>query len=207
MEDKRVKFNNKKERQRFFNELKEKLRCITYKQLAKKLKITEGNLKQWKSGARSIPFSLIQEWANLASIALSKYKTRTLSIKSMLKNASRRGVRKLKKKYGNEWMKKLGKRGRKGLQKLLETNPKIYKKWRESIKKSLEVKFGPEWYKIIGQKGGRKSVKSTSPSKLRERLKKAFRKSFSFRIKYGELNLRSYPAKSGKIPNKQTNTI
>lgn len=192
MEDKRVKFIKRWERKNFFKELTIKLQCKNYKELAKRLKIKEGSLKQWKSGTRSIPFTLIQSWANLARINLNRYETRIFSIKQKLKNASERGIRKLKKKYGNNWMKKLGKRGRRSLERLLETDPAIYKKWRESIAKSLIAEFGPECYKIIGRKGGRKSIKSIPPNKLKKRLKKAFRKSFRFRLKYGKLNLRSY---------------
>ena len=191
MEDKRIEFINKRERQKFFKDLAIKLQCRNYKQLAKKLKINDDSLKQWRSGTRSIPFSLIQDWVNWTGINLNEYEIKTFSIKQILKNASKKGIQKLKNKYGKNWMKKLGKQGRESLQKLLK-NPLIYKKWRESIKKSLIAKFGPEYYKIIGQKGGRKSIKSISPNKLKRQLKKAFRKSFKFRLKYRRLKLRSH---------------
>lgn len=193
MEDERIKFTNKEERQGFFKELTVKLACRNYKQLARKLEIKYDNLKQWRRGARSVPLSLFQNWLALAGIDASKYKTEKISINQTLKCASKLGVQKLKEKYGKNWMKILGKRGRRKLQKLLKTNPDLYKKWRKSIANSLKTRYGPECYKILGREGGRISVSSIPPKRLRRQLKKAFRKSFKFRLEYCGLKLRSKP--------------
>ncbi len=193
MEDERIEFVDNNERKKFFRELTMKLGCKSYKQLALKLKINYDTLNQWIRGVRTIPFSLIQSWTNVTEINLNEYTTRKTTIGQKLKEASKLGVNKLRRKYGKDWMKKLGKKGRVGLQILLENNQMVHKKWRDSIQRSLVTKFGRECYRIIGQRGGRRSIEITPPEKLKQQLENAFRKSFKFRIEYQGLKLRSKP--------------
>jgi very-short-patch-repair endonuclease len=179
MENLRIEFTSKKLRKKFFEELRKVTNSKNFKELSKKLGVNYGSLKLWIAGARTLPVTLVKEWQRKYTINLEEFKAKVLDLKNMLKQASKRGVQKLQKKYGKKWMKILGKRGKKKLDQLLKKNFQLRKKWKISIKQALLKKYGSDAYKILGQKGGKVFLQKVDLNTLKKQLKKAFRKSLS----------------------------
>lgn len=191
MKNVRVKFKNKRIRKKFFKELQEILNSKTLPELAKKLQLPLGRLKQWYIGTRTIPLSVIEEWSNEFGINLDKFDHKQLKISDILKKASKKGVKKLEEKYGKHWYRIIGKSGKKKLEKILHQRGIVYEKWRNSIKLGLKKRFGKEFYRKIGKLGGKISISKIAPEKLKKQLMKAFKKSFKKRLTFNDQQFRS----------------
>ena len=191
MEDTRVEFTNKKIRKVFFETLKVKSNCRTFKQLAIKLNVPLGRLKLWMRGERSLPYSEVKKWLGTYNLKLKQFEYKKFSLIDVLKRCSKKGIKVLKRKYGEHYSRIIGRKGRKKLNDLLQKDKDLYSRWRISIKKALRKKFGKECYKVLGQLGGRRSVSKLTSEQLHKQLEKAFRKSFKTRLIFRGQKFRS----------------
>lgn len=182
----RLKWSSKEESIRFFETLKEKLKCKTFKKLAEKLGMPEHRIKLWKHGRRSMPISFIKQIEKEYKVK-PQGKYEILDMKELLLEKSKEGLELLKKFDPRI----TGKQGMKELRKRLQADKELYRKWRISIKQSLKEKFGVDCYKLIGQKGGIASIQKISKEDLQKKLEKAFRKSFKSRLSYRDMKFRS----------------
>ena len=123
----RIKFLNRNIRKRFFLNLKTKTSSKTYKELSEKIAIPNGRLNLYKSGSRSIPLDLVQQWMKIANINLQTSEYKTINTRELLVKYSKKGVKALEKKYGDDWAKITGSRSMKKLRKEFK-NPKLKKK-------------------------------------------------------------------------------
>jgi len=182
----RLKWSSKEESRKFFEILKEKLGCKTFKELAEKLKLPEGRIKLWRYGKRSTPMSYIEQIEREYKIK-PEGKYEIVDMKKLLLEKSKEGLELLK-----EFDPRItGKQGMSELRKKFQTDKELYRKWRISIKQSLQEKFGSECYKLLGKKGGIISIQKTSKEELQKKLEKAFRKSFKSRLIYKDMKFRS----------------
>ncbi len=191
MEEFRILFANKKSRKRFFVELKEKSNSKTLIQLAKKIGVPYGRLKLWMLGKRSMPQSFLYQISYKFRIPLAEFEIKKINLSGVLSDSGKLGIKVLTKKYGKDWSRKLGSKGRKTLSRILKDNPKTYKKWRLSIKHSLEKKYGENWAIEMGKLGGKASIKKIGKRKLQIILEKAFRNSFRKKIYFRNERFRS----------------
>jgi very-short-patch-repair endonuclease len=156
------------------------------------LSVNYGTLKLWINGLRSLPAVLVKKWKKKYNINPKKFRIKMLNLKKVLKKASEKGVLKLKKKYGKDWMKLLGKKGKKKLDQLFKKDVNLLEKWKNSVRQALFKKYGSDAYKIIGRKGGKRFLEKIEPEKLKKQLEKAFRKSLDkYRIEIKGFKLRS----------------
>src|SRR3989338_1541280 len=190
-EMKRIEFSNKSARKKFFRSLKTKSCSKTYSQLATQLNIPYGRLKLYVVGARTIPVSEIQRFCQNIGVDLNEYRFEEIDMNLHLKKCSKKGVAKLRKKYGKNWAKITGKRSMKKLRKLLDENSEARNKWRSAIEYSLKHKFGQNFYSKMGKIGGPKSIASVDPKEMALRHKRMFRKAFRKKIDYNGISFRS----------------
>ncbi len=191
MENLRIKFNNKKSRKKFFQKLEEESKSQTFKELSKKLGIPFGRLKLWIGGQRSIPKNEFERWSKNYKINLNEFNYSVFNLNEILQEFSMKGVNAINKKYGIEGRKRIGHKGMRKLRKILATDKKIYKKWRKSVKEGLEERFGKEFYSKMGKLGGKISIGKLTAEQRKELSRRAFRKSFKFRLKFKGEKLRS----------------
>lgn len=187
----RIKFRSKSERRRFFLELSLRTNSTTLRELTEKLALPYGCLKMYWRGERTMPAMLVKKWADEFSINIDDFGYKKTSISDILRVASKKGINKLRKKYGRNLHSVLGKKGKIKLDELTRRNKNIEIKRRILAKAALTKKYGENPYREIGRLGGRNSIAKLSESQLQKRLEKIFRKSFRKKISFDEKQYRS----------------
>lgn len=182
----RLKWLSRDDSRKYFETLKEELKCETFRELSEKLGMPESRIKLWRQGKRSLPISFIKQVERKYKIKLEGTHE-IVDVKELLLEKSKEGLELLKKFDPRI----TGKQGMSELRKRLEIDKELYRKWRVSIKQSLQKKFGLDCYKELGQKGGITSIQKISKEELQKKLEKAFRKSFKSRLVYKDMRFRS----------------
>lgn len=190
LDDKRIKFLDKKNKRKFFKELKQKS-GLTYIEIAKESKIPIGRLRLYVNSKRSLPKSLFDLWTQKYAIKNSSYKHVVFDKSKLMTKLAKKGQKKLQQKYGKVWLRNLGKQRMRNMRQEFRDNPELHKKWRQSIKDALVKKYGQGCYRQMGLLGGKRAIEKADKEELRLRLKKAFRKSFKIKIPYDNKIFRS----------------
>ncbi len=186
----RIKFS-KDEARSFFVDLKADLKCKTFRELSEKLEVPYGRLKLYLEASRTLPAKDFQKWRSKYKLKTRETNFRVIDLKQVLEKARKAGFAATKNKYGSNWSKILGKKGKASLDKKFEEDRGLYDKWRSSISTKLLEKYGKDAYRIIGSKGGTSTVNKYGKEVLRSRLKEMFPKSINKRILYNDFRLRS----------------
>lgn len=189
LDKERIRFDEK-EKIKFFRELRQKSK-MNFIGLAEEAKIPIGRFGLYRNTNRSLPKSLFNFWAAKYSIETSNYNIKVLDSKEIMSGSGRKGQEKLQAKYGRKWLVELGKQRMKNLQRDFQKNPKLRRKWKQSVKDSLVKKYGQDCYHRMGLLGGRHAIEMADKDELHSRLKKAFRKSFKSKIIFDGRRFRS----------------
>ena len=182
----RIEFT-KKEAERFFKEFKEHKKCATFKELSSILTIPYGRLRLYMHAKRTIPLTLMYQWKNNFKFDYKNFKFQMIDTENFYKNCGYKAASLMKKKYGKRWNVILGRRGRKSLEKRLNNEPVLNKKWRKSIENSLKEKFGNECYRIMGKRSIKTLTRKYGKNYLHLRgleLSKQFPKSISKKFEF-----------------------
>jgi len=191
METERIKMR-RRDLRNLFRTMMEKSKSKTLKELSGKLKISYGSLKMYSQAKRSIPLTFFSSWIEMLSLPSSSFTFETVAMTDVFRKASKKGIKKLKKKYGSSWNRILGKKGREKLGFLLENNKKIRAKWKKARILGLKNRFGKNFYQKMGRLGGTKSIMAMSETEKQTFWEKGFRSSFRGKIRFRNRRFRSF---------------
>ena len=153
MENKNLKFSENlriklsgSESRKFFNSMKTKTNSKNFKELSEKLEIPYGRMKLYLEASRTIPIASFHKWLEINGMEKEEFDFSIVDLDKVLKEARAKGFFATKNKYGQEWNKILGKRGKKSLELKLKEDKETYTKWRTSIRSELTRKYGKDAY-------------------------------------------------------------